>query len=1184
MSQNRRIALCFSAFLLTLAATAVSAQDARGAINGTVTDPSGGIVPGVTIRVTNADTGVSVEATTNAHGAYDVPFLLPGSYSVSAELEGFKKATRFGIRVDVGAHAGADFALELGSTLEAVTVSGAPPLLEATSADLGQVVPKAYITDVGTSIFRNAANFVRLAPGVTGQSQGTYTSDNQTAVSINGGGGVQGGNEWILDGVPDTVPLSTGSVVVVPPVDAIEEMKVHTTMFDAAYGHSTGGAVTIVTKSGTNALRGDAFAFRRPTALAANSWANNRNHLAKPDVNYWLGGGAAGGPLAVPGLYDGRGRTFWFAAYEGDRDVRDLFQSTRVPTAAEAAGDFSATLSLQGAPLVLYNPYSTVLSSTGTFVSRSPFMCNGNAPVTPNANGTQTGGTPCAIIPRALINPIGAAVLATLVQESGGPNIAGTRNQFGVDNWTADKTYTVSQRNLNLRVDHVLSPKQSVFARVSRVTRNQVPEVLIAGAQQYNGSGANIDTFLQYRTAGMVTDTYAFSSAFLGSFAYGFSRRENVDTFGSYGESAPAAWQLPAVLTTNQFIAGMPNFALAGADTGVSLGARANLLANNSHSLMSTFTRAQGRHTVKFGSDLRLEQYETSSQGVAAAGQFNFSALFTDGNPLVASSAQTSGSSAASLLLGLADSGSLARTAPLSLRHTYLGLFVQDTWRRDRVTLTFGLRYEVETPYTERDDQVAFGFNPAATLPLSVPGRTLAGGLEFAGVDGRPRREGRIDPNNFGPRFGATYRLTSQTILRGGYGLFFAPMVDLISNLGGVATFSSSTPYIGTSNGSATPATNLTNPFPNGIVQPLGSTPGLLAQVGNSLSFVNPDRVAPYTHQWQVSVQRELPASTIVELAYVGMLSRKELESYNLNDVPAEANVAAGTTQVSNPFFGIFPATSTLGASRTIAARSLQVAFPQFTTLTEDGLNVGESNYHAVSARVEKRLSHGLSAIGSYSFSHLVHNHVTSLVNAAYLHSDTVNYRSIASLDQPHLFRLALTYTLPSLFEGRGPGSRVLRAAIGGWAVTNYLTLESGLPLNITGTNGRPIITGDPSNPGPVNARLGDVVVNGAPQNPYFNTSVFQQLPSQFYPGSISPTPPFSDSLRAPGLQALNTSVSKTIGTGRVRTELRLEAYNVTNRPFFNAPGTNSASLGTFGVITGASNSRQVQAGVKVKF
>jgi hypothetical protein len=1181
MSQNRIITFVFCVALF--APASAFAQDARGSINGTVTDASGGTVAGVTIRITNPETGVSVGTITNAHGAYDLPFLMPGTYTVTAELDGFKKASRSGIRVDVGGHATADFGLALGSALETVTVSGAP-LLEMTSADLGQVVPRTYITDVGTSIFRNAANFVRLAPGVTGQSQGTYTSDNQTAVSISGGGGVQGGNEWVLDGVPDTVPLSTGSVVIVPPVDAIEEMKVHTTMFDAAYGHSTGGAVTIVTKSGTNALRGDAYVFRRPTALAANSWANNRSHIAKPAVNYWLGGGGAGGPLVLPHAYDGHNRTFWFAAYESDRDVRDLFQSTRVPTAAEAAGDFSNTLSLQGAALVLYNPFSTVLSSSGTFVSRSPFMCNGNVPVTPNADGTQTGGTPCAIIPRSLINATGAAVLAHLVQSSGGPNISGARNQLGVNNWTADKTYQVGQRNLNLRVDHVIDNKQSIFARVSRVTRNQVPTVLIDGAQQYNGSGANIDTFLQYRTAAMVTDTYVFSPTLLGSFAYGFARRENVDTFGSYGEAAPASWQLPSVLTQNQFIDGMPNFALAAADTGVSLGARANLLANNSHSFLSTFTRELGKHTVKFGSDLRIEQYDTSSQGVAAAGQFNVSPLFTNANPLVASSSQTSGSSSASLLLGLADSGSLARTAPLSLRHTYLGLFVQDTWRRDRLTVTVGLRYEVETPYTERDDQVAFGFDPSANLPIQVPGYTLTGGLQFAGVEGKPRREGHIDPNNFGPRVGATYHLTPKTVVRGGYGLFYAPIVDLISNLGGVPTFSSSTPYVGSANGSATPLTTISNPFPNGIVQPLGSTPGVLAQVGNSLSFVNPDRVAPYTHQWQVSVQRELPASTIVEVAYVGMLSRGELESYNLNDIPAAANIASGATQVPNPFFGIFPPTSTLGASRTVAARSLQVAFPQFTTLIEDGLNVGESNYHAVSARVEKRLSHGFSAIGSYSFSHLVHNNVTSLVNTAYFHSDTVDYRSISALDQPHIFRVAATYAVPAPFAGGGSGYRVLRAALGGWTLTNYLTMESGLPLNITGTNGRPIITGDPRNTGPVNSRLGDVVVNGVPQNPYFNTAVFQQLDNQFYPANISPTPPFSDRLRAPRQAALNTSVLKTIATGRVRTELRLEAYNVTNHPFFNAPGTNSASVGTFGVITGASNSRQVQVGVKVKF
>ena len=205
--------------------------------------------------------------------------------------------------------------------------------------------------------------------------------------------------------------------------------------------------------------------------------------------------------------------------------------------------------------------------------------------------------------------------------------------------------------------------------------------------------------------------------------------------------------------------------------------------------------------------------------------------------------------------------------------------------------------------------------------------------------------------------------------------------------------------------------------------------------------------------------------------------------------------------------------------------------------------------------------------IGSYTFSRLVHNNETSYVNYSYFHNGDVNYRSISSLDQPHLFRLGMTYAMR-----------------GGFQITNYLTLESGLPLNITGTNGRPIITGDPAKDGPANARLGDVLVNGVPQNPYFNTSVFQQLPSQFYPGNISPTPPFRTDLRAPGMRSLNTSLLKTFPETRGCGRVAAEAFNVTNHPFFNAPGTNSAQPGSFGVITGASNSRQMQVGVKLKF
>ena len=528
---------------------------------------------------------------------------------------------------------------------------------------------------------------------------------------------------------------------------------------------------------------------------------------------------------------------------------------------------------------------------------------------------------------------------------------------------------------------------------------------------------------------------------------------------------------------------------------------------------------------MKFGSDFRLAQYNTSSQAVPAAGQFNISALFTDSNPLVSSSSQTSGSGVASLLLGMADSGSLAAAASLALQNSYLGLFLQDSWRLNpKLTLTLGLRYDLEKPYTERHNQVAFGFNPTVPLALTVPGYNLQGGIQFAGANGLSRSEGYLDTNNFQPRFGFAYHVYPQTVVRGGYAFFYSPMADILSFLGSVPTFSPSTPYIGTNNGSATPATTISNPFPNGLVSPLGSSPGPLAQVGNSLEFLNPHRLAPYSQQWQLSIQQEFPSQMILELAYVGMLSLKELESYNLNDLPELMNLSTQNTQVPNPFYGVFASNSTLGASKTTPVKDLEVAFPQFTTLTEDGVNSGTSTYNALSMRVEKRLTHGLSVIGTYNWSKLMHNNLTSLVNETFFHNNLVNYRSISQFDQPQLVRISVMYTFPTLFAGSSGSERILHPILDGWEITNYYDWESGLPLSITGTNGRPIITENPQGQGPINKRLGNIVVNGVPQNPYFNTAAFQQLPSQYYdvtpqtPGGVSPTPPYLGTIRAPHL------------------------------------------------------------------
>jgi hypothetical protein len=1128
---------------------ALCAQEYRGAINGRVTDPSGATIAGAIIHVKNTETGVAIDATTNEEGNYQAPFLLPGNYSVTAERAGFKSSVRGDIRVGTGVQVTVDFALEVGAATETVNVSGEAPMIETSDSDLGLVMNHNYVANVAVSIYRNALNFARLAPGVTGQPAGTYTSDNQQQIAISGGGATQGSNEVILDGVPDTVPLSSGSVVYVPSVDAVEEVKVNTTMFDASYGHSNGGAVTIVTRGGTNQLHGSVYLFKRWAALNANSWSNDRFGVAKPPVNYHQWGYFVSGPVYLPKIYNGRNRTFFATNLERDDDVRDLSEQARVPTALERQGDFSQTLSRSGGPLTIYNPFSTVV--TNGKATRSAFPGN--------------------VIPANLLNPTGVAVLNALPL----PNLNVTP-QIGAFNWFEDATYAVGQRQASVRLDHSISDRNRVFGRFSKLSRDQSPTVLIPGVHQYNGSGANIDHYLQWRTAFTVDDTHTFSPSFVGSLRYGFARRVNYEYWGGYGLD-PSSLKLPSSITANQVIEGYPEFNIG--ESVPTLGSRINHIANDSHALFSTFTKTFGNHTLKFGTDYRLIRYNSENVATSGAGSFSFSSTFTQADPFTASTSNTSGTGLASVLLGTPSSGSFGYTSPLSLQSHYFAGFVQDAWKVGRkLTLNFGLRYELETPYTERYNRVAYGFDPSAMLPVQVPGLNLRGGVQFAGVGGLPRREGNLDTNNIGPRFGFAYQLSPKTVLRGGYGLFYSSQLDNIGGaLGSVGTFDAVTPYVGTADSGATPFTTLANPFPGGFKTAVGSSVGLMGQVGDSLSFVNPNRVSPYNQQWQFSVQQQLPSSVVVEAAYVGMLSVKELESYNLNELP-DIYLPLGTAQntsVRNPFFGAFPSTSPLGQSATVSQRQLWLLYPQFTSLTVNGANTGTSTYNALQLRVEKRLTHGLTVTGTYSFSKLMHNNMTSIVNER-------DYRSIASLDQPQLFRVAFTYDLPGKFAGHGIQS-VLTQVAGGWAVTGFLSIESGLPLSITQANGRPVVIADPRIDGATNQNLGDRKdAQGNVINPYFNTHAFQALPTQYM---ASPQVPYISQLRAPGQASLNAAAFKYIALYvRMRLELRLEAINATNHPYFGAPGTNMSNAATFGVINSASNSRAMQGGLKLTF
>ncbi len=1140
---------------------AVYAQEYRGTILGRISDSSGAVIPGASVTVTEEATRGVHKVASNAEGNYQAPFLLPGTYTIAVEHPGFKKAVRNSITVSINEKLRLDFVLEVGATSETITVTESAPLLSTSSADLGQVVERRYV-DLLPMGSRNVVNLSRLAPGVTGDT-GSYTSNAQSNFSISGGGSTRGRNEIMVDGIPNTIPRTGGLIVYVPAADAVQEMKVHTTMFDASYGHSNGGAVNITTRSGTNGLHGTLYDYKRWRALNANSWTNNRLGLPRSPVNYNLWGGTVGGPIVVPKLYNGRNRTFFSFAYETDHDDRDLTRQARVPTELERRGDFSQTLNKQGGPLTIYDPATTVV--TGSTATRRAFAG--------------------ARIPTERISPIGAAIANAFPL----PNLPGPA-QLGRYNWFNSGVYRVKQEQASVRVDHVLSDRQRMFGRFSTLTRTQRPDALMPGLYQtptsaagYSGSDLNIDT-RHFRSI-VLDDTYTFSPTFLGSLRYGFSRRLGTNTYDGTGRDA-AVFKLPEVYLRNQRTKGYPVWRIGG--TGNThegfplIGSDSTAESNDVHALLATFTKLRSNHSIKFGVDYRLTRWNRLSQGTGQVGDFTFTAAFTQADPFTATSANTSGSALASTLLAIPNSGSFGYNSPLALQNHYLGAFIQEDWKVNRrLTLNFGLRYELETPYTERFNRVSSGFDRDAVLPVQVPGMQLRGGLLFAGVDGQPRREGRVDANNFGPRFGFAFSLNNRTVVRGGYGLFFSAQSYNSDFLGQVAAFNAVTPYVGTTDNGATPFTTLANPFPAGLREPLGSSIGLLAQLGDSLSFFDQGRVSPYNQQWQFSIQRELPSQMLFEVAYMGMLSLKQLENFNLNEKPDRflEQGAAENTRVRNPFFGIFPATSNLGTSSTIVQRQFWLGFPQFNSLTMEGANTGRALYHALQMRLDKRLTRGLNFVWHYTVSKLMDNNTTSLVNERH-------YRAISEFDQPQVMRLAFTYELPF-----GPRRRLLggtRGVLGkileGWAASGMMNLASGTPMTITHANGRPLRVANPRKSGPISERLGDQrdPATGRVLNPYFNVDAFLPLATQYM---VSPEPPRLAELREPGARSLSVSLFKEVSVReRARVQFRADMFNATNTPNFAAPGNNMNQLAQFGVITSAGGARSMQMSLKVIF
>ena len=1145
-------------YLASLFAAILQAQDYRGSILGRITDGAGAIVPGAVVVAVNEATNVPSSARSNAEGNFLVSLLDPGMYTVTAEAAGFKKLVRSRIEVRTGDKLTLNFQLEVGATSESVTVSAGAPLLETNSADLGQVINHRFLDLLYVSN-RNPLGLASLMPGVTGGG-GSMASDGQIdTISMNGGGGTTGNNEVVIDGASVIVPRQYGDITTSPSVDAVEEVRIQSTMFDAAYGHSAGGLISYATR---NQLHGSFEDFYRNKIFDANKWFNNRSGLPRANDSLTLWSGVVGGPVFIPKLYDGRDRTFFFTSVEYTATTSPTAYSAEVPTAAERQGDFSKTLSTQGGPLTIYNPYTTLVN--GTNVTRQPFP------------GNQ--------IPSSMFNSTGA----TIMKSYPAPNISGAVSQLGVYNWVAAGATSVPQKQITERIDRAISDKQRLFGRFGFIDYLTVFDSVPRGLYSAPIGGSPNGDYRHIWNFSLAHD-YIFSPTLILEMRYNLSRYWS-DTWYSGNNLDPAELGIPDAIITSQMRRGWPQINLGS--SFFEYGVRFKTRANDSHNLNGTLTKTAGAHSVRLGGEARLVRWNENSPGTNASGAFTFNSTFTQSNPLVASAAQTSGASMASLLLGIPASGDISGPAPSALQSMYYAGFAQDDWKiTPRLTFNIGVRYELEMPYSERHNYIFYGFNYSSRSPIQAPGLNLRGYPLFGCVSGNPCREGNIDGNNFGPRFGFAWQARPGTVLRGGYGIFFeGNLANQGTSTDIPSTFSTNYTYIGTQDNGETPFTNISNPFPNGLLKPVGSSQGNASLIGQSVTFLNQGRVLPYTQQMQLGIQQVLPSQTRLEVAFVRQVTAKGFDAtgnnteavlnFNLNELPA-AYLARGvqqSLQVTNPFFGIAPASTSLGSSKTIAQKQLWLAYPQFSGVTSANNGVN-AQYQRLQFGLEKRLSQGISVLFNWSISKLMQNNIVSSINPQ------ENIRGISQIDTPHIVNLAFVYDLPfgpgrPLPAARGPLGRV----IGGWTLSGIATYASGQPLSVTDTNGRPIPIGSPALGGAIERRIGDQVdpVTHQVINPYFKTGVWQSLPDQY---TLTPEPLYLAYLRSPASKGVSASLIKRVQVKeRLNISMRLDASGLFNTPQWGSPGTNLANKATFGVINSASGNRKMQVALRAQF
>ncbi|HEV2984207.1 MAG TPA: TonB-dependent receptor [Vicinamibacterales bacterium] len=1143
----------------------VFGQAFQGGLRGAVKDANG-VIPGAEVVLVNEATNNARTAVTNAVGEYAYVSVEPGTYTVRAVLQGFKTFERKGLTIGTQQFITLDVIMEVGAIEETVTVNAKAPLIETSNASTGQVLDQREVEAL-PALNRNIFMVAATVPTVIlyGDPYQSRMEDQSNGSSVALGGGMRRGNNYTLDGV--SLSDLQNRAAAFPTMEGVADTKVQVHTYDAEMGRTGGGVFNTTAKSGSNAFHGGGFLQDRPNSLAATSYFDALAGKPKPSTPfYYYHGESFGGPIK-------RNKTFFWSAHEGYRESLSGTSTSVMPTNLEKAGNFSQDFDRSGNLIVIYDPLTTRQLPNGSF-TRDPFPNN--------------------VIPTNRLSPVALKILsyfpAANVQVSGANGIPNYQFTSPIPTYGDQYINKVEQKFGN-----------NVAVTGLYLFQNTSEQHTHFWGDQYPAAGPDQGDELRQVHVVALNNTIVANSTTTVTFRYGYTVFHD-HVLGHPFDVGQLGW--PSSLVNAVQYQRFPNGNILGYSnfTGTnSFGNRAESPVDYQQwNVNGSLSKLVGRHTIKIGGDWRTIGGSTSRPQGTSTGTFNFDKEWTQASPLVPNVDQ--GNALASFLLGLpsANSGNLSFvpiSTPINVAINYWAGYVQDDLRASsKLTVNLGLRYEYETGMREAQNHFTVAFDQAVVSPLAVlTGLDLHGGLRYAGEDGFPTYQGNPSKTKFSPRVGTAWSLNDKTVVRGGYGLYWGPW--LYSGPGttsyGQIGYTQQT-FVQEAN-NLIPTVTLDNPFPNGLLQPIGSSQGLLTGVGGQISFVDQNRKSPRVQQFSLDVQRELRGNMAVSITYMGT------RGDNLDNGTAGVNInqldpkylALGTAlnaQVPNPFFGIAQA-GAFSTSPTIARGQLLRPFPQFGNILRLQSSDARSRYQGIIFQLNKRLVSGWGGRFSYTWSRLYDNQDSeagAFASANQGSRPENNYNldaeySISQLDVPHRIQLSPIVELPFGEGKRFATSRLASWIVGRWTVSAIASYESGQPINVvqssdntgsfSGVQRPNLVPGvDPNTGGTTLDRL----------NNYINPAAFVAAA----PFTFGNAPRTLDSLRSPFRHNYDLVLAKIVPvTDRVKAQVRVEILNLTNSPKFLTGPVASFGSGTFGTISQqAGFSRLTQFMLRVDF